>query len=276
MLLRTTLLMLVASSLLGVAWGDDAGEERRAEMLQQMQSRAMETMVRIIGGSDEPKLVEKPVFRYDDQPRLLVDATLWTWTLGGRPIAFQKIEAGGPEGNRYWQYCFSSLAEQKVEAQWKEIRKFRATEPGVVYRPVPGAPAVASRGTERRRQIRELARGFSARIIPNPQRNEDQEMRLLTTPIFEYDEPKAKLLQGAVFGYSTNGTNPDLLVVFEARTDMDKLAWHYAPARMTIGEITVSYGKQKVWECPFAEPGQSEFPTWTYFQTDRKVVKEEP
>lgn len=268
--------MLVVCSLLGIALSDDPGDERRAQTLKQMQSRAMETTVRVIGGSEEPKLVEKPVFRYADQPRFLVDATLWTWTVEGRPVAFQKIEAGGPEGGPYWQYCFSSLAEGKIEAQWKDIRKFRATEPGVTYRPVPDALAVASRGTERRRQIRELARTFSARIVPNPGRDEDQEMRLLTTPIFEYDEPDTKLLRGAVFGYSTNGTNPDLLVVFEAREHMDKLAWHYAPARMTIGAITVSYGKKKVWECPFVEPGQNEFPSWTYFQTPRKAMKEEP
>lgn len=245
-------------------------------MLQQMHSRAKDTLVRFVAGSDDPELVEKPVFRYDDQPRLLADATLWTWTHKGRPVAFQKIEAGDIGGRAMWQYCFSSLAEDRLEAEWKDIRKFRAQEAGVVYRLAPGAPAVAPRSAERRRQIRELARAFSARIIPNPKRDEDQEMRLLTTPIFEYEDPETKLLQGAVFGYSTNGTNPDLLVVFEARPDMGKPAWHIAPARMTIGAITVSYGKQKVWECEFAEPGQNEFPTWTYFQTDRKVVKEEP
>ena len=104
-------------------------------------------------------------------------------------------------------------------------------------------------------------------------------MRLLTTPMIEFDDEKTKLLNGAVFGYSTNGTNPDLLIVFLARPNPSKAAWHYAPARMTTGGITVSHDKKSVWECSFTDPGENAFPTWTYFQTTRvppAEVKEKP
>jgi hypothetical protein len=216
--------------------------------------------------------VDKPVFRYDDQPRRLLDATVWAWTYEGRPIAFQKIEAMDGEPAQ-WQYCFSSLAEDRLKAQWTGGRNYQSTEAGVAYRPVPDSPAVAPRSPERRRQLRELARSFAARIQPDSRSNDTQEMRLLTTPLFEFDDETSKLLQGAVFGYSTNGTNPDLVVAFEARPLQDKAAWHYAPARMTIGGITLRHGDKPVWECPPAEPGQNVFPTWTYFQTSRMKVE---
>ena len=95
-------------------------------------------------------------------------------------------------------------------------------------------------------------------------------MRLLTTPIFEYDDPKTKEFRGAVFGFSTNGTNPDVLIVLEIRGEKDKLAWHFAPARMTDGAVTLTYRGAKVWETEWLNAAQGPFPTWTFFVTPRE------
>jgi len=271
---RAVLVLGVLTILLPLAgMADDESEKQRAKLLEQMGTIAQETKVSFVEGSGEAALVDKPVFRYDDQPRRLIDATVWTWTYEGRPIAFQKIEAMDRDP-RQWQHCFTSLAEDRLQVQWGGGRKYQSTEAGVAYRAVPDAPAIAPRTLERRRQLRELARGFTARILLDPRSKDSQEMRLLTTPIFEFDDEKTKLLKGAVFGYSTNGTNPDLLIVLEARPSPDKPAWHYAPARMTTGGVTVTYGDKTVWECAFTEPGQNAFPTWTYFQTSRVAVEE--
>jgi hypothetical protein len=248
---------------------DDARDERRAKMLEKMEAVAQETKVSFAEGNGEVLLRDKPVFRYDDQPRRLVDATVWTWIYQGRPIAFQKVEAI-ERGAGEWQRCFVSLAEDRLKVQWGKGRMFESTEAGVSYRPVPDAPAMAPRNLERRRQLRELARTFTARILLDPANQDSQEMRLLTSPMFEFEDEKSKLLRGAVFGYSTNGTNPDLLILFEAREAQGSFAWHYAPARMTTGGITVAHSDKPIWECAFAEPGQSTFPTWTYFQTPRE------
>lgn len=269
-----TLVFVILLPLAGMA--DDTRDKQRAKILEQMEAIARDTKVSFAEGTGDVSLVDKPVFRYDDQPRRLIDATVWAWTYEGRPIAFQKVEALD-RGRGEWQRCFTSLAEDPLKVQWGEGRKFKTTEAGVTYRPVPDAPSVAPRTLERRRQLRELARKFTARILLNPHSKDSQEMRLLTTPIFEFDDEKTNVLQGAVFGYSTNGTNPDLLIVFEARPaqdKQDKTVWHYAPARMTTGGITVSYGDKSVWECAFAEPGENAFPTWTYFQTSRPPLEE--
>jgi hypothetical protein len=34
----------------------------------------------------------EPIFRYSDQPRHILDATIWVWGRSGRPNVLQKIE----------------------------------------------------------------------------------------------------------------------------------------------------------------------------------------
>jgi len=120
-----------------------------------------------------------------------------------------------------------------------------------------------------------MARKFSARIIINPRNNTTQEMRLLTTPLYEYNAAD-ELPGGAIFGFSTNGTNPDLVLVIEVRDVDGTPTWHYAPARMTTGGLVVKYGDEVVWTAEFSEPGVANHPTWTSFQTRRIPLGSEP
>lgn len=255
---------------------DEPREKQRAALLEQMRAIAQGTKVEFTSGNEKLELLDKPVFRYDDQPRGFVDATMWTWANDGRPIVLQKVEAmiAIDTGLPRWGFCFTSLAEQTVRSQWKHGRKYQTREAGVTFKPVPESPAVADKATSRKRQLRDIARNFSARIIINPRNNTTQEMRLLTTPLYEYDGAD-KLPKGAVFGFSTNGTNPDLVIVTETREVDDKLAWHYAPARMTTGGLTVKYNGEVVWTAEFSEPGVSDYPNWTSFSIPRDMVESE-
>jgi len=250
--------------------GDEAAEGRRAKLLEQMRSLAEQTAVKLASGTSQPKLVEQPVFRYDDQPRRFIDATMWIWTDGGRPVACQKIEAKLEfnTGEPLWGYCFTSLSAEKLNVVWTD-RSYRSTEPGIAFTPLTDAPAPAAGAAQRRRQIRELARGFTGRILQNPRTGDSSEMRLFSTPIFEYTDPTSKLLMGAVVGFETNGTNPDVLVLVEVGGSPEKPEWQFAPARMTNGGVTLNYRNRKVWEAPFVEPGQGPFSNWLFFQTPR-------
>jgi len=270
-------LAVAVSGVLVLAAGLAAQEPRqrvRAELLEQMLALAKGTQVRV---ADRPaELIAKPVFRYDDQPRRFIDATMWIWTDSGRPVACQKIEARLHQdtGQPQWGYCFTSLAETNLAVDWPN-RSYQSREVGIKFELVPGAPVPAPRTAERRRQAREIARAFSGRILQNPRTNASTEMRLLSTPLYEYTATGAELLAGAVFGFETNGTNPDLLVLVEARGDEAKPTWQFAPARMTTGGITLQYKNEKVWEAPFVSPGQGPFSNWLFFPTSRTPVEGE-
>jgi hypothetical protein len=258
---------------------DDARDRQRAELLEQMRALARETRVAFADGRSEDLLrfVDKPIFRYDDQPRRFLDATVWVWTRAGRPVALQKIEAKRHQATDQpqWGYCFTSLADDRLQVTWSDDRNYQSQEPGVTFRPVPDAPAVAEDSLRRRRQLRELARQFSARILINPATNRSEEMRLLTTPLWEYEDEATRKLTGALFAFSTSGTNPDLVIWLEARPANTGLVWNYAPARMTTGGLTVSYRDDSAWQAPFVPPRDPAYATWTFFSTDRTPVETE-
>ncbi len=264
------------------AWGDEKTERRRTQLLAEMRALAEQSTVTYESGAAQPKLVEKPVFRYDDQPRRFIDATMWVWTDEGRPVAFQKIEAEYhvTTDQPQWGYCFTSVSENLIAAGWKgeagsSEKSFRSKEPGIEFREVAGAPALGATTNQRRRQAREISRQFQGTMLMDPINNITQEMRLLPTPIFEYSDETTKLLRGAVFGYAINGTNPDMLILIEARGDGDRATWHFAPARMTNGGITLRHNDKQVWEIPWLHPSQAPFSTWTFFKAQRKPVADE-
>src|SRR5215469_1687521 len=258
------------STAAGAEGGNDENRERqRAQLLEQMRARAEATSVRFQEGERQPKLTDAPVFRYDDQPRYFVDATMWVWTDRGRPVAFQKIEAmarAGPE----WGHCFTSVAEGLLTVKWDDGRKYQSTEPGVEFLPLVDAPPVPAQNAARKLAARRLVRDFSARILTNERANTWEEMRLLPTPILEYRGPESDEYLGAVFGLTTNGTNPDALILLEPRDADGKLVWHYAAARMTTGGVVLKYADKTVWQVDFCPPRPTAFPTWTFFYTRRE------
>ena len=249
--------------------------EARVALLEQMRSLAQETRIGIVDSKESVELVKNPVFRYDDQPRRFIDATLWAWTIQGRPVAFQKIEAmefGDAKAPTFmWQYCFASMSPDLLHVEWPGDRRFVSKESGIEARPLPGAPSRPRETSSASGRRREMVRKFSGRIVTSPRANTREQMRLLTTPLLEFADPRTKEYQGAVFGFSTNGTNPDVLLLLEIRTEGDKgvPAWHYAPVRMTCCDATLAYEEREVWKVEWVNGTEAPFPTWTFFNSPR-------
>lgn len=250
-------------------------EKSRAAMLVQMKEVAAKTDVSLKSAGIKPQLMPNPVFRYDDQPRRFIDATMWVWTIEGRPVAIQKVEAmfHGNTDIPTWGYCFTSVSSDLVSAEWGGARPFAATEAAPAFRPVPESPAVAEKDLAKKRQARDLARKFEVRILIDPIAKVTADMRLLTTPIYEYTDPKSGKFLGAVYGFSSNGTNPDFLLMFEPREKNGKVEWFFAPARMTSGGLSVKLDGKEVWQADYAHGASAPFPTWTFFQTRRTPLK---
>ncbi len=246
----------------------DAKQQQRERLLAQMRALAEETQVQFQQGKRQPQLVASPMFRYDDQPRHFVDATMWAWTDRGRPVAFEKIEAMAQDRPR-WGYCFTSVSDRLLTVKWGDGRVYRSTEPGVEFRPLPGAPAASARIADRKLQARKLVRDFSARILTDDRTNTSEEMRLLPTPIFEYVHPETQSFLGAVFALATSGTNPDVLILLEPRKENGKTAWHFAVARMTAGGVNLKYKNETIWQAPFCKAVPTALTTWTFFSTLR-------
>jgi hypothetical protein len=251
---------------------DDADKQeaqaRKERYTNWMRAYAEGTQIKLHGEAEDEEqlaeLVPKPVFRYSDEERAIPDATLWVWTRDSRPVAFQKVEGNNHGGGQAWTICFASLSEGLLDVRWQGTRQFAARKPGVTFKPIPRAEPPAANPRVRTVQIKALKDRFTGRLNVDSEGKNGAETRTMAKPIFEYADRESNLPLGAIFGMSSTGTNPDLLLLVEARRDGDgKWRWEYAHARMTSASVRVRLDDADVW----AEESVSSaaFDNWIFY-----------
>jgi hypothetical protein len=138
---------------------------------------------------------------------------------------------------------------------WPDQPPFKTKKTGVVWQPISKAPEIHDKPQARLRQIKELAQRFAATILIDGKENLKQEMRQLTSPIHRYSDPIAGTTDGAIIGFSTNGTNPDVLLVIEAASKKNSRAqWRFAVVGMTWAEYRVRLDDVELIRVPFPPP----------------------
>lgn len=264
----------IAVAFLGLAAGFAGAADKADSLLDQMKKMSEQTVVEIDtkDGKQAATLVPAPIFRYDDQPRRITDASLWAWIDKGRLVAFQKVEVNDQYEVPRWTFCFASFAHDPLEVTWPEGRQFQAAAPGVAMHEIRDAPTPATQSFARTQQMKRLAERFSATIVNTPDGSNVQEMRLLPKPVFLYP-PKPAVPTVAVFGLTCNGTNPDAYVVLQVESVGGKETWSYGIRRMTTGGVRVRLDDQEVWKTKWlrnqAKPDRAE--AWTFFYIERKA-----
>lgn len=221
--------------------GEQTAQERR---LEQMRERASRATVRLISEDvatptrEQPATVEfeaQPLFRYNDQPRGFRDGTLWMWAAEGRPIALCKIEDWrDPRNGPIWITCFASLSTGLIQSKWDSGPTWVSKKPGLQFRPVEGVEAPDANEAGRLRQFKKLSERFTVSLVRAYDGVDDrQEMRRLPRPLHRYHRAEAGVTDAVLFAWTSNGTNPDAVVVFELRTSNGKNEWLYAFAPVT-------------------------------------------
>ena len=76
-----------------------------------------------------------------------------------------------------------------------------------------------------------------------------RKLRLLTQPIYRYASPP-RVEDGAIFVYSADVvvTDPDALLILEARQHDGQLRWEYAFARFHYIELTGYHRDKEAWK----------------------------
>lgn len=240
-----------------VAAAETPGDEVSLKVMRQ---RVQATRVTLSDKANaKVQLVEAPVFRYSDEVRHIEDAGIWLWTDCGRPAAAMKVEHYQPGIHpRPWLYCFASLSSELVTAEWEGDPKYQARKPGVTWKPLDDAPAKTR--AARLAQMREIARRFSAEIKDLAENV--RQMRLLPRPLYRYDDGLADVEDGALFGFTGTGTNPDLLLLLDLPKDG---GWRFGFAGMTAEGLTVRLKEAAVWQIPHTAGKGQVFNNWTYF-----------
>jgi hypothetical protein len=229
-------------------------------------AEAIEVTFAAAGRDTKAKLHTDPIMKYTDVPRLIEMATLWVWEEDGRPVAIGKVEAYQSNGMSKWLYCFASASTGIVEGKWTDGHKFQAKKAGVEWKKLKGA-APQETAAGRQRQMKELFQHFDATVIDELLKTTD-DLRPLARPLHEYSSPKQGVLQGILCGFTSNGTNPDVIVALEAVKEGDEkestTSWRYSVIGMTAVGISVKLDKNEVFKRPYTKSPE-DLDTWTYF-----------
>jgi hypothetical protein len=93
-------------------------------------------------------------------------------------------------------------------------------------------------------QMRGIARKF---VMQEFRREKWQDGRLLSQPLYRWDDVDRGVLDGAVFGYAETN-DPELLLQIEARREgaAGDAAWYFSFAKMTSSPVTVSLDDKEI------------------------------
>lgn len=246
---------------------DSESSEEVSHRLELMKARASATEISVLsnGESHRTDIQNIPIFRYDDQPRKILDGTLWAWGQSGRPVALCKVEDYiSNEGNRLWVHCLASLSSKRISAKWEDGREWTATKPGLKLKELPNGPLPNENPRLRLTQFRQTARRFSA-TLNDPRINDRQQMRLLPQPVCRYKDQESNLVDGAIFVLASNGTNPDACLVLEIlEPGDDQFVWKFGIAAMTAHALEMKLDENVVWSKQFTG-NPNDFDNWMFF-----------
>jgi hypothetical protein len=193
------------------------------------------------------------------QPVMNWNGSAFVWLKDGRPEVIGTFwrSTDRNTGRPRWPHAFHSLSEHPITAHFDERPVWNPKTPGLQFRPVEGTEQPADKSWRRLAQMRALAREFSvAGIYGRLDDTTRRPLRLLTQPVFRYEPPGGIVRDGAIFAYSADVvvTDPDALLILEARQANGQLRWEYAFARFHFVELTGYHRDQQVWKVESSWP----------------------
>lgn len=194
-------------------------------------------------------LRREPLYRWTNPTRVGGQTgDVFVWTYEGRPEVIASIFSHPHERGRSRVVCHElhSLSTEVLTVDREATERWEPRAAGVVPTPVPGAPAPAGTAAARLVQMRAVARGFAGRSLSD--QGVKWELRLLPQPLIRYESPGLGVVDGALFALvSSAGTDPEIILMLEARRTETGPQWVYGAARFSDMNLWLTYRGGEVW-----------------------------
>jgi hypothetical protein len=175
------------------------------------------------------------------------NGALFAWTEGGRPAMVATIFSFPVRDSkqRMVLHEFASFSEHQLVVVGTDKARWEPP-PFPAMKPVPGATAPPESDNLLKLQCRRLAKDFTANFN---RRGERWDLRLLPAPLMEYREAPGSVLGGGLFAFVGYSTDPEILLLIEARKEgTGPAAWYYQPVRFSDKSLFLSHKDKPVWE----------------------------
>lgn len=250
-----------------VAADPPAASAKALERLQALNLEEARTWQLCLDENRQTKatLVEKPIYVWTNPTRSGGQhGAVFVWTHRGRPIAVGSMFSHPETGKRMVCHELHSLAEDTLVPERAEAKETWTPKAPVPMLPLEEAPLPEASAARRLIQMRSLARNFTANSIDY--QKERWDLRLLPQPLYRYNKPEGDVMDGTLFAFVTSaGTDPEVVLVLEARKAAGGLAWHYRAIRFSDSDLFVQHSGKEVWTSIRDDRNQLHFnPDHTY------------
>jgi len=193
----------------------------------------------------EAKLLETPLLRWTNPVEDATDGAVFIWvTDGGCPLAMACLYEF--PGRKRVDHEFVSLSAEPLTAVRQGHIVWTPEKNSVQFLRLPGkVEPPAGKAAQRLTQMRQMAQRFGG-SVDIWQRGKTV-LRVLPKPLYRYGNDDSAVLDGAVFSL-TPGTDPEILLILEARASVDVPAWHYAAARLSSNPLELQLDEKPVWK----------------------------
>ena len=195
------------------------------------------------------ELKKEPIFEWTNPIRSsLQHGVIFLWLRDGRPAAvgciFSQQDPMLP-GRRVMHEFHALDSEKLLVSRPKALNEWKP-QAGLARQRLPDAGAPAATAGARLVQMRRLAQEFSGYETDNEGKRDD--LRLVPTPVYRYPPAKAGVVDGALFTLvSTEGTDPEVWLLIEAREEGGNTRWDYACCRFSNRDLYVQRKDKEVW-----------------------------
>lgn len=242
---------MVLLCLLLVPGADTPVDDLAKKMLPIYAREAADYSIAVASDPKKPlELKKEPVFEWSNPTREgLQQGVLFVWLRDGRPAAVASIFSqphAKPPGRQVIHEFHALDTDKLIVTRPKEAMNGWKPEAGLKRKELPDAPAVGATPAARLLQMKKLAAEFTGYTLDDEKKRWD--LRLLPTPLFRYPTAEKGTVDGALFALvSTAGTDPEVLLLLEAKEADGKLRWEYACGRFSDRSLYVQRNDKEIW-----------------------------
>ena len=223
----------------------DSADSYTPEMLQQFFRTEVATYdIENKESKVKLKLREEPLQNWQNTERQQEQGSIFVWLDGSRPAVVASL----------FTYVYKEQVFRRHEVISLSSKSLVASLGGQpVWTPDPAdlkgtvvAQDSEPAATEPRRltQMRSIARNLSGKHH-SPDTGAS-ELRLLPQPLIRYKSPELGILDAALFSFAV-GTDPEILVMIEARIDEKGKQWVVVPFRSHYDALDMNYQGEPLW-----------------------------
>jgi hypothetical protein len=196
------------------------------------------------------ELKKEPVFEWTNPIRSTPQqGAVFLWLRDGRPAAvgciFSQPDARLP-GRRVMHELHALDREKLLVSRPAGALNEWKPQAGLARKVLPDAGAPAATAGARLAQMRRLAQEFTGHETDGEGKRDD--LRLLPAPLYRYPAAEDGVVDGALFTLvSTEGTDPEVWLLIEARKEGGNPRWEYACCRFSNRNLFVQHKDKEVW-----------------------------